>query len=101
MDFLFISFLRLLCRHCCGRFFWSGELIDFNPAHGYKKLFGTGKIDSADDISNTGAACNESRMLINHPVPYLAGFFVTLVAWADKMAAQTNLEFFNSRFIKD
>jgi len=35
-------------------------------------------------------------MLINHPVPYLAGFFVTLVAWADQLAAQADLEFLNN-----
>ena len=50
------------------------------------------ELDSRDDIGNVGAADDQGRVLVYHPIPDPTGALIALVARADQFAVQTFLE---------
>jgi hypothetical protein len=74
-------------------------ITDAVPAHAVtsstnrdRQVLTARKLESADDISNLLTAKNEGRMLINQPIPDLAGTFIAFVALVDQFAMQMRLE---------
>jgi hypothetical protein len=50
------------------------------------------KLDGTDDIGSVGTADNQDGILVNHPIPDLAGSVVALIAHAVQFTTQTGLE---------
>ena len=52
------------------------------------------------DVGHVGAAGNQSRVPIDHPVVYFASRVVTRISWLDQTSAQAGSESCNLRFVQ-
>ena len=62
------------------------------PAHGDEELVFSGKVNRFNDICFVGTACDHGWMAVDHPIPYLAGLFVSLFSRTQNNALQLAFE---------
>jgi hypothetical protein len=58
----------------------------------HDKLLAARKLDSRDDIRNTGTLGDQGRVFIDHAVPYFAGAVIGIITRYNHFTMQVSLE---------
>ena len=61
-------------------------------AHGNGEVMRAGKVDGVEHIGHPGAPCDEGGMLVDHPIPHLAGLLIRRVLGTHQRPVQTRFE---------
>jgi hypothetical protein len=61
-------------------------------AHGNGEVMRAGKVDGVEHIGHPGAPRDEGGMLVDHPIPHLAGLLIRRVLGTHQRPVQTRFE---------